>query len=63
MHHIQTRMYSYIYAAGMYYPKKILGGIKHAKFIFKKNPIAGIVIATLKGNGSGIIKPFARLAR
>ena len=47
----------------MYYPKKILGGIKHAKFIFKKNPIAGIVIATLKGNGSGIIKPFARLAR
>jgi len=48
---------------GMYYPKKILGGIKHAKFIFKKNPIAGIVIATLKGNGSGIIKPFARLAR
>lgn len=56
-------MYSYLYAAGMYYPKKILGGIKHAKFIFKKNPIAGIVIATLKGNGSGIIKPFARLAR
>ena len=47
----------------MYYPKKILGGIKHAKFIFKKNIIAGIVIATLKGNGSGIIKPFARLAR
>ena len=40
-----------------------MGGIKHAKFIFKKNPIAGIVIATLKGNGSGIIKPFARLAR
>ena len=58
-----THVYSYLYDAGMYYPKKILGGIKHAKFIFKKNPIAGIVIATLKGNGSGIIKPFARLAR
>lgn len=52
-----------IFNAGMYYPKKIVGGIRHAKYIFKKNILAGIVIATLKGNGSGIIKPFARLAR
>ncbi len=47
----------------MYYPKKIVAGIRHAKYIFKRNPLAGIIIATLKGNGSGIIKPFARLSR
>lgn len=48
---------------GLYYPKKILSGIKHAKHIFKQNPLAAVVIATVKGNGSGLIKPFARLAR
>ena len=49
---------------GLYYPKKILGGIKHAKHIFAKhNVLATILIATLKANGSGFIKPFARMAR
>ena len=49
---------------GLYYPKKILGGIKHAKHVFSKNNIlAVILIATLKSNGSGFIKPFARFAR
>eukprot|EP00095_Tigriopus_kingsejongensis_P007351 maker-scaffold589_size129586-snap-gene-0.45 protein:Tk07351 transcript:maker-scaffold589_size129586-snap-gene-0.45-mRNA-1 annotation:"trimeric intracellular cation channel type b" len=48
---------------GLYYPKKILSGIKHAKHIFKHNLLAAAVIATVKGNGSGLIKPFARLAR
>ena len=49
---------------GLYYPKKILGGIKHAKHVFnKQNILAIILIATLKANGSGFIKPFARLAR
>ena len=48
---------------GMYYPKKVLAGISHAKHVFKRNILAGVVIATCKGNGSGLIKPFARLAR
>ena len=49
---------------GMYYPKKILGGIKHAKHVFSKgNILAIILIATLKANGSGFIKPLARFAR
>ena len=49
---------------GLYYPKKILGGIKHAKHVFSKtNILAIILIATLKSNGSGFIKPFARFAR
>ena len=49
---------------GMYYPKKILGGIKHAKHVFSKgNILAIILIATLKANGSGFIKPFARFFR
>ena len=49
---------------GLYYPKKILGGIKHAKHIFSKNNILAIIlVGTLKANGSGFIKPFARLAR
>ena len=45
---------------GMYYPKKIAAGIKHAKHIFHGNLIAQVIIATLKANGSGFIKPFAR---
>ena len=49
---------------GLYYPKKILAGIKHAKHVFSKsNILAIILIATLKANGSGFIKPFARFAR
>lgn len=47
----------------LYYPKKILAGIKHSKHVFKGNFLAAVVIATLKGNGSGMIKPISRLAR
>lgn len=48
---------------GLYYPKKIVAGIKHAKHVFHGNAIAYIVIATLKANGSGFIKPVTRLIR
>ena len=48
---------------GMYYPKKIAAGIKHAKHIFHGNFLAYIIIATLKANGSGFMKPFARVVR
>ena len=49
---------------GMYYPKKILAGLKHAKHVLdKKNWLGAVVIATLKANGSGFIKPLARFAR
>jgi len=48
---------------GMYYPKKIVAGIKHAKHVFHGNLIAHIVIATLKANGSGFMKPAARFLR
>lgn len=48
---------------GLYYPKKILAGIKHAKYVFKRSPISAMVLATVQANGSGIIKPFARLIR
>ena len=45
---------------GLYYPKKIVAGIKHAKHVFHGNTLAYIVIATIKANGSGFIKPIAR---
>ncbi len=48
---------------GLYYPKKIVAGIKHAKHIFHGNLIAYVVVATVKANGSGFIKPVARLVR
>ena len=48
---------------GLYYPKKIVAGIKHAKHVFHGNWIAYIVIATVKANGSGFIKPVARVVR
>lgn len=48
---------------GLYYPKKIAAGVKHAKHIFHGNFIAYIVIATVKANGSGFIKPLARFVR
>uniref|UniRef100_A0A0K2TMP2 Trimeric intracellular cation channel type B n=1 Tax=Lepeophtheirus salmonis TaxID=72036 RepID=A0A0K2TMP2_LEPSM len=48
---------------GLYYPKKILGGIRFAKKEFKRNIFALILIPVVKGNGSGFMKPFARLVR
>lgn len=49
---------------GLYYPKKILAGLKHAKHVLdKKNWLGGVAVATLKANGSGFIKPLARMAR
>ena len=48
---------------GLYYPKKIVAGLKHAKHVYKNNLLAGIIIAIVKTNGSGVIKPFSRLAR
>ena len=47
----------------MYYPKKIVAGVKHAKHVFNGNLIAYVLIATIKSNGSGFIKPLARLVR
>ena len=47
---------------GLYYPKKIVAGIKHAKHTLdKRNWLAAIVVGTMKANGSGFIKPLARL--
>ena len=48
---------------GLYYPKKIVAGIKHAKHVFHGNVLAYVVIATIKANGSGFIKPLARITR
>ena len=40
---------------GLYYPKKLLAGIKHARHVYKGSFLAGVVIAVLKGNGNVII--------
>ena len=49
----------------MYYPKKIVAGLRHARHVFK-GPGAWLpctIVATIKANGSGFMKPLARLAR
>jgi len=48
---------------GVYYPKKVLAGMKHAAHVLPGNVLAMVVIACCKGNGSGILKPFCRLVR
>jgi len=48
---------------GLYYPKKVLAGLKHAKHVLPGNILAMLFIACCKGNGSGIIKPICRLLR
>jgi len=48
---------------GLYYPKKVMAGMKHAKHILPGNFLALIIIACCKGNGSGILKPLCRLVR
>jgi len=47
----------------LYYPKKVLAGLKHANHVLPGNVLAMLVVAVCKGNGSGIIKPFCRLVR
>jgi len=48
---------------GVYYPKKVLAGMKHAAHVLPGNFLALVLVACCKGNGSGIIKPFCRLVR
>jgi len=48
---------------GLYYPKKVVAGMKHAGHVLPGNHAALIVVACCKGNGSGIIKPICRLVR
>lgn len=48
---------------GLYYPKKVLAGMKHAKHVLPGNYLALVVIACCKGNGSGLVKPLCRLIR
>jgi len=47
----------------LYYPKKVLAGMKHAQHVLPGNVLAMIVIAVCKGNGSGVLKPVCRLVR
>lgn len=46
---------------GLYYPKKIVAGIKYAKLVnnVKSNHVAGLALAMAKANGSGFLRPFA----
>jgi len=48
---------------GLYYPKKVLAGMKHAAHELPGNFLAMLLVAVCKGNGSGIMKPFCRLVR
>ena len=57
-----VRLAMYI-VKGLYYPKKIVAGMKHAGHVLKGNLLAVFLLAVCKGNGSGVIKPLARLAR
>jgi len=47
----------------MYYPKKVLAGMKHAEHVLPGNILAMLIIAVCKGNGSGVLKPACRLVR
>jgi len=48
---------------GLYYPKKVVAGIEHAKHVLPGNFLALLLVACCKGNGSGLIKPLCRLLR
>merc|ERR1719244_1691155 len=48
---------------GLYYPKKVLAGMKHAQHELPGNFLAMLIIAVCKGNGSGVLKPVCRLVR
>jgi len=57
---VRAIMYS---IKGLYYPKKVLAGMRHASHALPGNFLAMLLVAVCKGNGSGIIKPFCRLVR
>jgi len=57
-----VRMMMYTVKA-LYYPKKIVAGMKHAQHVLPGNILAMIIIACCKGNGSGLLKPVCRLVR
>lgn len=57
---VRAVMYS---IKGIYYPKKVVAGMKHAAHVLPGNLLAMLLVACCKGNGSGIIKPFCRLVR
>ena len=48
---------------GLHYPVKIVSGLKHSRHLFRRSVLPAVAVAVLKSNGSGIIKPLARLAR
>jgi len=45
----------------IYRAKKVVGGIADASKVFPDHELAMVVIGTIKGNGSGVIKPVTRL--
>jgi hypothetical protein len=45
----------------IYRAKKIVGGIGDASKVFPDHELAMVLIGTIKGNGSGVIKPVTRL--
>ena len=45
----------------IYRAKKVVGGMKDASKLFPDNELLIIAIGTLKGNGSGFMKPVTRL--
>jgi hypothetical protein len=45
----------------IYRAKKVVGGIADASKVFPDHELAMVIIGTIKGNGSGVIKPVTRL--
>lgn len=45
----------------IYRAKKIVGGMGDARKLFPENEMIILMIGTLKGNGSGFMKPITRL--
>ena len=45
----------------IYRAKKVMGGMADAQKIFPGNEMIILIIGTLKGNGSGFMKPITRL--
>ena len=45
----------------IYRAKKVVGGMGDARKLFPENEMIILMIGTLKGNGSGFMKPITRL--
>ena len=45
----------------IYRAKKVMGGMGDARKLFPENEMIILMIGTLKGNGSGFMKPITRL--